>query len=117
VKDQKLELAVSVFALAVIVALLGACSTVEGAGGSVTEFVACPIDVIDCGHVYLCEQAADNELGHVETCVDDDTDGQLEAAEHAYGACVPTPRHEGLCRYHCDGGQGCNAYNGCFCPK
>jgi predicted small secreted protein len=107
------------YAVAVLVgaSLAAGCSTVETAGGDVTEFVACPTNLIDCGHVYLCEQAAENALGHVEVCIDDDTDGQLELAERAYGACVPTPRHQGLCSYHCDGGKGCNGFDGCFCPE
>lgn len=96
------------------------CSTIESAGGEVAEVIACPTDLIDCGHVYECEQTADNELGHIEICVNDDGDNggaQLESAENAFGNCVPTPRHQGLCAWHCDGGRGCNALDGCWgCP-
>jgi hypothetical protein len=123
VKGQRLEVVAIlaslffvVYCLALVVFMMTGCSSVESAGGAVTEFVACPVDLIDCGHVYLCEQPADNELGHVEVCIDDDTDGQLDAAERTYGACLPTPRHQGLCSYHCDSGKGCNALTGCYCP-
>ena len=30
--------------------------------------------------------------------------------------CKPTQRHAGPCYYHCDGGSGCNALHGCWCP-
>jgi hypothetical protein len=109
-------------AIAVLWACVSGCSTIETGAGDVTEFVACPTDLIDCGHVYLCAQVADNDLGHVEVCIDDDTEGQLELAERVYGACVPTPRHQGLCSYHCDSRKGCNAFGtdnpgeSCFCP-
>jgi hypothetical protein len=121
---NKLDIAVGAFAcvvigaaIAVLWACVSGCSTIETGAGDVTEFVACPTDLIDCGHVYLCEQAADNELGHVEVCVDDDTDGQLAAAERVYGACVPTPRHQGLCSFQCPSAKGCNAFTSCFCPE
>lgn len=106
-----------------------ACTTAKKAGGevagTVAEWIACPTDLIDCGHVYLCEAASDNPLGHVEICVDDDGDDgadRLDAVEAMYGACELTPRHQGLCRDCCakeQGGEGCdkgcNAYNGCAC--
>lgn len=102
---------------------LFACAQVKEAGGEVgghlAEWIACPTDLIDCGHVYMCEQAADNALGHIEICVDDDDHPeQLADVEAAYGACDLTPRHEGLCLYCCgaDCGRGGNAYNGTWCP-
>lgn len=105
-----------------LVLILTACSAIETGAGNVTEFVACPTSLIDCGHVFMCEQPAMNALGHVEVCIDDDTEGQLALAESIYGACVPTPRHQGLCAWHCDKGDGCNAFgtdepgHSCFCP-
>lgn len=72
---------------------------------------------LDCGHVVMCEAAADNDLGHVELCINDDHPVAL--AEEMYGACVPTPRHQGLCAWCCGEGcgRGCNAFSGCFCPE
>jgi hypothetical protein len=108
---------------AVVAVVLSGCTTIEheagNVGGTLAELVACPTDLIDCGHVYLCAAPADNPLGHVEICVDDDDHPeQLADVEDVYGACVPTPRHEGLCIYCCgDGcGRGANAYSGTWCP-
>lgn len=92
---------------------------VQTAGGDVAEFVACPTDLIDCGHVYMCAAEADNDLGHVEICInDDDAPDDAAAVEEMYGRCEPTPRHQGLCLYCCgpDCGRGGNAFNGTFCP-
>lgn len=98
---------------AALLLLLG-CTTVRDAGGQVAEWVACPTSLIDCGHVYVCATPADNELGVVEICVDvDDQPGDLDAAEAIYGACEPTPRHQGLCIW-CPAGAGANAFNGSF---
>lgn len=91
----------------------------EEVGGTVTEWIACPTNLFDCGHVYMCEAEADNDLGHVEICINDDDDPTaLESAEAMYGMCEPTPRHQGLCKWCCDGdcGRGVNAYNGNWCP-
>lgn len=97
---------------------LAACSAVESAagevGGTAAEWIACPTDLIDCGHVYECAALADNALGHVEICIDDDDQPEdLDAAELEFGMCVPTPRHQGLCVW-CPSGVGCNAFNGCY---
>lgn len=88
-------------------------------GGTAAEFAICPTGLIDCGEVLMCEAVADNELGHVEICVD--TDGHpehLAQVEEAYGPCEPTPRHQGLCLYCCgaDCGRGGNAFSGTWCP-
>ena len=90
-------------------------------GGTVAEYTACPTDLVDCGHVFMCEALADNPLGHVEICIDDDEEGLFEQAEEMYGMCEPTPRHQGLCIDTCTeesplpGGKGANAFNGSFC--
>lgn len=102
---------------------LVACADVKMAagtvGGTVAEYVACPvIPGLDCGHVFVCATPWDNPLGLVELCIDDDNSAAtaLADAEAVYGACEPTPRHQGICIY-CPSGGGCNAYNGCFgCP-
>jgi hypothetical protein len=92
-------------------------------GGTVAEWIACPTELVDCGMVFMCEQAADNPLGHVEICIDvDDHPEWLADAEALYGDCEPTPRHQGLCVSTCSepsplpDGKGANAYNGVFCP-
>lgn len=86
--------------------------------GHAVQWTACPTNLIDCGHVYMCDAYADNELGHVELCVDDDDHPeQLEDVQALYGACIPTPRHEGLCVMKCHGESGCNALSGCYCPS
>jgi hypothetical protein len=89
-------------------------------GGTIGEVIACPVGLFDCGHVYLFpESPADNELGGVELCVDDDDHPEdLDAAELVYGPSEPTPRHQGLCKW-CTGddcGRGCNAFSGCWDP-
>lgn len=114
----------------VFMLLLSSCSFVgwvdDGAkdiggevGGHLVQWIACPTDLVDCGHVFMCEAPADNELGHVEICVDDDHPEQLADVEALYGACVPTPRHEGLCLFCCgpNCGRGANAFNGTYCPN
>lgn len=115
----------------VFMLLLSSCSFVgwvdDGAkdiggevGGHLVQWIACPTDLVDCGHVFMCEAPADNELGHVEICVDDDDHPeQLADVEALYGACVPTPRHEGLCLFCCgpNCGRGANAFNGTYCPN
>lgn len=85
-------------------------------GGRIAEVTVCPVDLVNCGHVYECAAPADNVLGHVEICVDDDDD--ITDVIAVYGDCVPTPRHEGLCIMKCppDTGAGCNAFSGCYCP-
>jgi hypothetical protein len=90
-------------------------------GGTVADAIACPVGLFDCGHVYMCDTPADNELGLVEICINDDEDDgteQIESAEAMYGECEPTPRHQGLCRHCCgaDCGRGGNAFNGTWCP-
>jgi hypothetical protein len=97
------------------------CQTAKDIGGSIggaaAEWIACPTDLIDCGHVYMCAAVADNALGHVEICVnDDDAPEQVAEVEAVYGACDLTPRHQGLCWYRCEEGHGCNAFAGCWCP-
>lgn len=117
----------------VLIAALAACTTAKKVGGEigghVAEWIACPFDFIDCGHVYMCEAFANNELGHVEICIDDDDHPEdVDAAELLFGPCDLTPRHEGLCVWGCppdapglEPGRGCNAFGGpsvgaCFCP-
>lgn len=73
---------------------------------------------VPCGHVWMCETPADNDLGLVEICVLDET--IIEEVEGIYGPCVPTPRHVGLCLHCCPTetmgcSSGCNAYSGCYC--
>jgi hypothetical protein len=107
-------------ALWLAVGLSGGCSEVKQVGGdiggNIAEWIACPTDLIDCGHVYECAAPADNPLGHVEICVDDET--AIEDVEAVYGDCAPTPRHEGLCSWCCGAncGRGANAYDGAWCP-
>lgn len=107
--------------IALAVALVG-CSAVKETGGEIggtlAEWVACPVDLVDCAHVFKCEAQNENPSGHVELCIDDDDDEDaLSRAEKRFGDCAPTPRHQGLCKYCCgdDCSSGCNAYNGCFC--
>lgn len=105
--------------LLVLLSLGGCRNAAEEVGGTVAEWVACPTNLFDCGHVYMCEAPADNVLGHVEICINDDDDSTaLESAEEMYGPCEPTPRHQGLCKWCCgsDCGRGANAFNGCWCP-
>jgi hypothetical protein len=87
-----------------VVCLLGGC-----VGGGVG------LDLPWLDVVYECHvEAADLEL-----CFDsgpDALEAELVIAYRGPAACVPTERHLGPCRYHCDGGSGCNALNGCFCP-
>lgn len=109
-----------------IIALCG-CDAIKGAakqaggyvGGNLAEYTVCPLGVIECGHVFQCEGTrADTPSGYVEVCIDDDDQPeQLDEIETLYGDCSPTPRHQGLCNWHCDGGKGCNAFSGCWgCP-
>jgi hypothetical protein len=125
--EQRLEwlviaasMAAIAFCVIALVMMLAGCGAIKSAGGevggNVAEVVACPINLVNCGHVYLCEQSADNALEHVEICVDDDD--ELAGAELLYGLCEPTPRHQGLCISCCgsDCGGGCNAFTGCYCP-
>jgi len=107
----------------VVFVLLVSCTTVKKVGGEIggtaAEWIACPTDLIDCGHVYMCEAPANNDLGHVEICVnDDDAPEDLDAVEAMYGDCELTPRHQGLCLYCCGAGcgRGGNAYDGTWCP-
>jgi hypothetical protein len=109
--------------LALLVIVLAACSSVKQVGGEVgghlAEWIACPTDLVDCGHVFMCAAPADNELGHVEICIDDDDHPeQVQDVEAVYGECILTPRHEGLCIMKCppNTGAGCNAFSGCWCP-
>lgn len=114
----------SIFGLALVIMVY--CS------GCVTEVVKNEVEPVDltgiaeafceanpawpCGHVYMCDTPAENELGLTEVCVLDDT--PIAGVELTLGACMKTPRHQGLC-WHCCGegcSVGCNAYNGCFCP-
>jgi hypothetical protein len=102
---------------------LVACTTIRDGAGQVTEWIACPTDLVDCGAVFMCAAPADNPLGHVEICIDvDDDPDALDAAEMEFGECVPTPRHQGLCIATCNepsplpSGAGANAYNGMWCP-
>lgn len=109
-------------ALLLLCGCLDTAKSVGGfVGGTVAEYTACPTDLVDCGHVYMCEAVADNALGRIEICIDDDEDGLLESAEAMYGPCEPTPRHQGLCIDTCmelsplPGGVGANAFNGAWC--
>lgn len=106
---------------AAALALLGCGAIKSGAGyvgGTLAEYTACPVGAVDCGHVFECTgTAADTPSGFVELCIDDDDHpDQLDAIEELYGACSPTPRHEGLCIYGCRPHKGCNAFSGCYCP-
>jgi hypothetical protein len=132
VRHNKLDIAAILFlaalvgyAVAILIAAftLGACQFAKDVGGevggTVAGAIACPTDLIDCGHVYMCAAEADNALGHIEICIDDDDHPEdVDAAELMYGRCEPTPRHQGLCRW-CSGpdcGRGCNAFSGCYAP-
>jgi hypothetical protein len=102
---------------------LVACQTVKDVGGEIggtaAEWIACPTDIVPCGHVFQCYgTAAATPSGYVEVCIDDDDQPeQVDGIEAAFGLCEPTPRHQGLCFWHCDGGRGCNAFSGCWgCP-
>lgn len=99
-----------------------ACKSAAGTvGGTLTEWIACPTDLIDCGHVYVCVGVTNS----VEICINDDGDDgdvQLGAAEAMYGTCSLTKRHQGLCKYCCPTveepcGAGCNALQSCWCRK
>lgn len=81
-----------------ILLALASCTAIETGAGHVAEFVACPTDLIDCGH----------EGGDA-----------VALAELEFGTCAPTPRHQGLCIWCCgsDCGRGANAFNGTFCPQ
>lgn len=102
---------------------LCACSFIKEAGGEVAgtigEYTLCPIEAINCGHVFQCTGTmVDTPSGFVEICIDDDDQPeQLDSINSIYGDCSPTPRHEGLCSYCCGPscGRGCNAFSGCFC--
>lgn len=106
--------------LALAPVLLISCQTAKKIGGeiggNVAEVIACPIGLFECGHVWLCAAPADNALGHIEICVDDDS--PIADVEAVYGHCEPTPRHQGLCKVCCSGdcGRGGNAYSGTWCP-
>lgn len=87
----------------------------EGAiitGSATGEAYCAAFPELPCGHVYLCDAPADNELGHIEICVNDED--PLADVEAIYGACTPTPRHAGLCWWRCDGKPGCNSKSGCW---
>lgn len=109
---------------AVCIYVAAGCSDLEEAGGDIAGPIAegtiCQTGwLIDCGHVYECAEPADNPLGHVEICIEDDSHAeQFADIEALYGECKPTPRHEGLCSYCCGAGcgRGANAYNGTYCP-
>jgi hypothetical protein len=115
--------AITALAMAVTIAVaLSACGFAKDVGGevggNVAEVLACPIGLFDCGKVFMCDTPAENELGLVEICVDhDDHPEDLDAVEAKYGACVPTPRHQGLCKFCCDDdcGRGANAFSGTWC--
>jgi hypothetical protein len=107
---------------------LSSCTLAKQAGGEVggtiVESTACPLGWLDCGSVYMFEAEADNELGHVEMCLDlDDHPEDLESAEALFGPAVPTPRHQGVCVVTCDepsplpGGRGCNCLTSSYCPE
>jgi hypothetical protein len=109
--------------ISLLVALACSCAKTKAvlgeAGGAAVEYIACPvIPGLNCGHVFLCDTPADNPLGKVEICIDDDADDKddLAFAEMTYGTCEPTPRHQGICAW-CPEEKGCNAFSGCFnCP-
>ncbi len=111
-------------ALAPLLLILAACDQASGVGGFFKDGaeeigaahgeILCLLYPEKCGDVFLCAEPADNDLGHVEICVQ--RDAAIEDVEAEYGECVPTPRHQGLCYWHCDEGAGCNALSGCFCP-
>ena len=73
---------------------------------------------LPCGHVYACEQPADNELGRVEVCVLGPW-RDVPEVEAVYGPCEPTPRHVGLCWWCIGEGctAGCNALTSCWDPE
>lgn len=108
--------------LRAVLLALAACTDVKSAagevGGTVAEWIACPTDLIDCGHVYACAAESDTPSGHIEICVnDDDLPEDLDAVEALYGPCDLTSRHQGLCIW-CPEKSGCNAFNGCYgCPS
>ena len=81
--------------------------------GAVHGEILCLAHPDACGDVWMCEQEAENELGHVEICVQRDT--PLEEVEALYGPCEPTPRHVGLCWWRCPSQAGANAFNGSWC--
>lgn len=105
-----------------VLVLLAACTavidnTVEPEDlSSVAETYCKAHPELPCGHVFVCDTPAENELGQVEICIPQFID--KSAAEAIYGACEPTPRHSGLCWFCCGEGctAGCNALSGCFCP-
>jgi hypothetical protein len=106
--------------IAVALSACGFAKDVGGeVGGTIGEVIACPVGLFDCGHVYVCDTPAENELGLVEICInDDDHPEDVESAEAMYGACEPTPRHQGLCWWQCGTGahRGGNAFSGTWCP-
>ena len=110
-----------------LIAALTGCATCKHTagevGGTIVEYTVCPADldsILECGHVFQCEgMTSDTPSGFVEICIDDDDHPeQLDAIEATYGACAPTPRHQGLCSFCCgpECGRGCNAFSGCYCP-
>lgn len=71
-----------------------------------------------CGHVWMCDTPAQNELGMVEVCVWNQT--PITDVEAVYGSCIlsPSERFHGhqLCWWGCvKGWVGCNSFSGCFC--
>lgn len=110
-------------AAALLVAVLG-CSAVKGAagevGGTIAEYTACPLSIVNCGHVFECAWPAATPSGIVEICIDDDDHPEhLDEIEALYRECWPTTRHQGLCLVICppDTGRGANAYSGAYCPE
>lgn len=108
-------------ALALLIGLAGCTTVLETAVepddfASLAEAYCKAHPELPCGHVYMCETAAENELGLVELCVPHFID--VTVVERLYGACVPTPRHSGQCWWCCGAGctAGCNALTSCFCP-
>jgi hypothetical protein len=109
--------------LLVVLAGCQSCKSAAGdVGGTIAEYTACPVGLINCGHVFQCTgtPVMNTPSGFVEVCIDDDDQSeQLDEIEALWGMCSPTPRHEGLCIYQCGptAGSGCNAYSGCYCPR
>ena len=108
-----------------VIALIASCDQASSVGGFLKsraeEVGAAHVEILclahpaACGDVYMCEAEAENDLGHVEICIQ--RDQGIDKAEDAFGECKPTPRHAGLCYWHCDAGAGCNAFSGCWgCP-
>jgi hypothetical protein len=86
-----------------LLAMLAAGCTVGGGAG-----IDIPSSLF--GVVYECTDEAGSV---VELCYNQD---RSDIEDDLEVSCEPTSRHSGPCWYHCDGGAGCNATGGCYCP-